>query len=233
MECVWKGTFRLSFVRQADLPTFTHWAWQSPRSFPRIHSRTSSATHNCIVSTFCFVQSAGGRSHSCESSVTVLDLSQHHGHATEQLSERSERTLYSCQLRFPIYIYVRVVRVWCPVFSVYSGSSIDLKIIVYLGYPGILMFATVRVFKVSTRMGTIKNKMCLETKIFRNAHTDTRAQQQLFESSEGSTKVPSVSLDSTLVGLQLYQHGRPARDSGGGDPLPFTSIKGKGSARPD
>ncbi len=44
----------------------------------------------------------------------------------------------------------------------------------------------------------------LETKIFRNAHTDTRAQQKLFESSEGSTKVPSVSLDGKLVGLQLY-----------------------------
>ncbi len=43
------------------------------------------------------------------------------------------------------------VRVWCPVFSVYSGSSIDLKFIVYLGYPRIVMFAGVRVFKVSTR----------------------------------------------------------------------------------
>ncbi len=41
-----------------------------------------------------------------------------------------------------------------PVSPVYSGSSIDL---VYLGYPGILMFAGVRVFKVSTRMCTIKN----------------------------------------------------------------------------
>ncbi len=42
------------------------------------------------------------------------------------------------------------------------------------------MFAAVRVFKVSTRMCTIKNKMAecfLETKIFRNAHTDKRAQQ--------------------------------------------------------
>ncbi len=41
------------------------------------------------------------------------------------------------------------------------------------------MFAAVRVFNVSTRMCTIKNKMAegfLETKIFRNAHTDTRAQ---------------------------------------------------------
>ncbi len=52
-----------------------------------------------------------------------------------------------------IYIYVRVVR---PVFSVYSGSSIDL---IVLGYPGNLMFAAVRVFKVSTRICTIKNKM--------------------------------------------------------------------------
>ncbi len=42
------------------------------------------------------------------------------------------------------------------------------------------MFAAVRVFNVSTRMCTIKNKMAeglLETKIFRNAHTDTRVQQ--------------------------------------------------------
>ncbi len=79
-----------------------------------------------------------------------------------------------------IGIYVRVVRVWCPVFSVYSGSSMEIILIVYLGYPGILMFAAVCVFKVSTRMGTIKNKMAegfLETKIFRNAHTDMRAQQ--------------------------------------------------------
>ncbi len=72
------------------------------------------------------------------------------------------------------------------------------------------MFAAVRVFKVSklTRMCTIKNKMAdgfFETKIFRNAHTDTRAQQWLFESSEGSTKVPSVSIDGTLVGQQLGQ----------------------------
>ncbi len=44
----------------------------------------------------------------------------------------------------------------------------------------------------------------LEIKIFLNAHTDTRAQKQLFESSKGSTKVSSVSIDGTLVGLQLY-----------------------------
>ncbi len=40
------------------------------------------------------------------------------------------------------------------------------------------MFVAVCVFNVSTRMCTIKNKMAegfLETKIFRNAHTDTRA----------------------------------------------------------
>ncbi len=64
-----------------------------------------------------------------------------------------------------------------------------------------------RIFKVSTRVCTIKNKMVegfLETKIFRNAHTDTRAQQLLFESSEGSTKVPSVTIDGTLVGLRVY-----------------------------
>ncbi len=41
------------------------------------------------------------------------------------------------------------------------------------------MFATVRVL-ATVRMCTIKNKMAegfLETKTFRNAHTDTRAQQ--------------------------------------------------------
>ncbi len=77
-----------------------------------------------------------------------------------------------------IYIYVRVVRVWCPVFPVYSGSSIENNTYSILGISG--MFAAVRVFKVSARMCTIKNKMAegfLETKIFRNAHTDTRSQQ--------------------------------------------------------
>ncbi len=39
----------------------------------------------------------------------------------------------------------------------------------------------------------------LDTKVFKNAHADTRA--LLFESSEGD---PSVSIDSTLVRLQLY-----------------------------
>ncbi len=45
------------------------------------------------------------------------------------------------------------------------------------------------------------------------------------ESSEGSTKVPGVSIDGTLVGLHKFLNpaGRPARDSGGGDPLPFIS----------
>ncbi len=65
-------------------------------------------------------------------------------------------------------------------FSPYTPEA-PLKIILKkYGYPGILMFAGVRIFKVSTRMCTIKNKMAegfLETKIFRNAHTDTRAQQ--------------------------------------------------------
>ncbi len=58
------------------------------------------------------------------------------------------------------------------------AQTVDTRLIyeIYI-YPGNLMFAAVRVFKVSTRMCTIKNKMaecCLET---RNAHTDTRAQQ--------------------------------------------------------
>ncbi len=67
-----------------------------------------------------------------------------------------------------------------------------------LGISGNFNVCGISRFKVSTRMCTIKNKMAegfLETKIFRNAHTDTRAQQYLFESSEGSTKVPSVSID--------------------------------------
>ena len=41
------------------------------------------------------------------------------------------------------------------------------------------MFEAVCVFKVSMRMCTIKNKVAegsLDTKVFRNAHTDTRAQ---------------------------------------------------------
>ncbi len=76
----------------------------------------------------------------------------------DKLIERAKRahSLFMSIEISDIYIYVRVVRVWCPVFSVYSGSSIDLNFIVYLGYPGILMFAGVRVFKVSTRMCTIK-----------------------------------------------------------------------------
>ncbi len=46
-------------------------------------------------------------------------------------------------------------------FSPYTPEAPLLKInfIVYLGYPGIIMFAAVRVFKVSTCMCTIKNKM--------------------------------------------------------------------------
>ncbi len=41
------------------------------------------------------------------------------------------------------------------------------------------MFVAVCIFNVSTRMCTIKNKMAegfLDTKVFRNAHTDTKAQ---------------------------------------------------------
>ncbi len=66
--------------------------------------------------------------------------------------------------RYYIYMCVRVVRVGVPVFPVYSGSSIDLNFIVYLGYPGILMFAAVRVFKVRTRMCIIKNTKWLESR---------------------------------------------------------------------
>ncbi len=59
-----------------------------------------------------------------------------------------------------IYIYVRVVRVSCVPFSPYTKETpLALKSIVYSRYPGNLMFAEVRVFKVSTRMCTIKNKM--------------------------------------------------------------------------
>ncbi len=57
-----------------------------------------------------------------------------------------------------IGIYVRVVRVWCPVFSVYSEAPLEI-ILKFYSILGILMFAGVRVFKVSTRMCTIKNKM--------------------------------------------------------------------------
>ncbi len=51
-------------------------------------------------------------------------------HGKILLSERSERTLYSCQLRFPIYIgiYVRVVRVSCVLFSPYIKET-PLRII--------------------------------------------------------------------------------------------------------
>ncbi len=60
-------------------------------------------------------------------------------------------------------------------FPVYSGNSIEilLKFIVYSRYPAVC------IFNVSMRMCTIKNKMAegfLDTKVFRNAHTDTRAQ---------------------------------------------------------
>ncbi len=76
--------------------------------------------------------------------------------------------------------------------------------IILTRYPGNLMFAGVCVFNVSTRMGTIKIKWRKVSKVFRNAHTDTRAQLLLFEISEGSTKVSSASVDRTLVGLQSF-----------------------------
>ncbi len=81
-----------------------------------------------------------------------------------------------------MYIYVRVVRVSCVPFSPYTKETslrIILKFIVYSRYPGNIMFAAVSVFNLSTRMCTIKNKMAegfLETNVFRNARTDTRAQ---------------------------------------------------------
>ncbi len=103
----------------------------------------------------------------------------------------SERTLYSCQLRFPIYIgiYVRVVRVSCVPFFPYTKEAplkIILKIYGILEISGnfnvcgsLRFLLLVRACALSTRMCTIKIKMAegfLETKVFRNAHTDTRAQ---------------------------------------------------------
>ncbi len=67
----------------------------------------------------------------------------------------------SIEISIYIYICSRSSRLVYP-FSPYTPEA-PLKIIlkfystVYLGYPGILMFAAVRVFKVSTRMYTIKN----------------------------------------------------------------------------
>ncbi len=65
-------------------------------------------------------------------------------------------------------------------------------------YPGNVMFAGVCVFNVGTRMGTIKNKMAegfLETL---ETLTHTR------KPSCSDLRLPSVSIDGTLVGLQLY-----------------------------
>ncbi len=76
--------------------------------------------------------------------------------------------------------YVRVVRVSSVPFSPYTLETPLKIILVYSRYPGNLMFATVCVFNVSTRRCTIKNKMAdvfLDTKVFRNTHTDRRAQQ--------------------------------------------------------
>ncbi len=59
-----------------------------------------------------------------------------------------------------IYIYIssRSSRFVYP-FSPYTQEALlKIILIVYLGYPGIVMFATVRVFKVSTRMCTIKKR---------------------------------------------------------------------------
>ena len=74
-----------------------------------------------------------------------------------------------------IYNYICVVRVSCVPFflAVYPGKII----LVYSRYPGIFMFAFYH--SVRARMCTIKNIMAegfLETKVFRNALTDTRAQ---------------------------------------------------------
>ncbi len=50
----------------------------------------------------------------------------------------------------------------------------------------------------------INNKMAEGFLRFLEALTQTQEQLVLFESSEGSTKYPNVSIDGTLVGLQLY-----------------------------
>ncbi len=70
------------------------------------------------------------------------------------------------------------------------------------------MFAAVCILNVSTYMCTIKNKMVegfLDTKVFfKCPHRHERPAGVIFESSEGSTKDLSVSIDGTLVALQLY-----------------------------
>ena len=73
-------------------------------------------------------------------------------------------------------IYVGVVRVSCVVFPVYSGSSMEI-ILSILEISG--KFNVCGIFNVSMHMCTIKNKMAegfLDTKVFKNARTDTRAQ---------------------------------------------------------
>ncbi len=60
----------------------------------------------------------------------------------------------------------------------------------------------------------------------RNPHTDTKA---WFESREGNTKHPSVSIDGTVRTLRpaiVFKFLNPARESGGGaDPLPDQWVK--------
>ncbi len=72
-----------------------------------------------------------------------------------------------------IGIYVRVVRVSCVCFLRILRKLYDLSI---LKISGKFNVRGIRVFNVSTRMCTIKIKWRKVSKVFRNAHTDTRAQ---------------------------------------------------------
>ncbi len=72
---------------------------------------------------------------------------------------------YSCQL-FAMFTF----HAWA--FPVYPGNSIEI----ILRYPGILMFAAVCVFNVSTRMSTIKKNggRLLRYQRFLETRTQTR-----------------------------------------------------------
>ncbi len=85
------------------------------------------------------------------------------------LSERSEHTFYSCQLRFP---YVRVVRVSCVPFFPYTQEA-PLKII--LKIYNILEISGDFNIRGSLRFH-IHNKKLNGGRLLRNARTDTRAQ---------------------------------------------------------
>ncbi len=67
------------------------------------------------------------------------------------------------------------------------------------------MFAAVSVFNVSTRMCTIKNKMAKGfLPRFLETFTQTREPSSSYLRAAMAQKVPSVSIDGTLVGLQVY-----------------------------